>query len=132
MSGVGVDPEQPTPVSGGVAAAHTADPCSDSAPLASLLTLTRRGAYLRPAPGGAEIFSPRNNFVAPVSRLDHKAFAEAVAAGWLRKSAEKHWQLSERGVAAVRWARSVSTATAPGPKTRKATPQSRGQAPLRA
>lgn len=98
---------------------------SGGLPLVSLLTLTRRGAYLKPMLGGAEAFSPRNEFAAAVARIDEKAFADVLAAGWLRECARGCWELSGKGVAAIRSARSGSTAaksgrakkaTAPGPR----------------
>jgi hypothetical protein len=90
------------------------DASSDRASLTSLWTLTRRGAYLKPMLGGAEVFSPRNNFAAAVARIDDKAFVEAVAAGLLNENASGFWELSEKGVAAMRAARSGSTATETG------------------
>jgi hypothetical protein len=107
------------------------DTISDSASLASFLTLTRRGAYLKPMPGGAEIFSPRNNFAAAVARIDDKALSVAMTAGWLRESAKERWELSEKGVAAMRLVCGGSTATGTGPAGEKPTARAprRGAAP---
>ena len=87
----------------------------------SLLPLARRGAYLQPVPDGAEVFSPRNKFTTAVSRIDPQTFSHALASGWLRQTTKEHWELSRRGVAAVRSARSDLTPTNIGRKPTKAT-----------
>jgi hypothetical protein len=87
----------------------------------SLLALARRGAYLRSVPDGAEVFSPRNKFATAVARIDGQTFAHALASGWLRQTKEQHWELSRRGVAAVRSARSDLPPTNTGRKRRKTT-----------
>ena len=87
----------------------------------SLLPLARRGAYLRRVPDGAEVFSPRNKFAKAVARVDGQMLSHALASGWLRQTTEEHWELSRRGVAAIRSARSDLTATNTGRKPRKTT-----------
>jgi hypothetical protein len=102
------------------AAARMNATSSEGASLASLLALTRRGAYLKRTPGGAEIFSPRNNFSAAIAHIDDQAFSVAITAGWLRERANQRWELSEKGVAAMRLARGASTATETAPVAEKA------------
>ena len=120
MQSICLRPEKTGPIAVTPEVARMNDTSSQSASLASLLALTRRGAYLKSTPGGAEIFSPRNDFSAAIAHIDEQALSVAMTAGWLRERANQCWELSEKGVAAMRLVRGGSTGTETAPVAERA------------
>jgi hypothetical protein len=120
MQSIRLEPQKTDRIAPTSEAARMDDTSSQSASLASILALTRKGAYLKSTPGGAEIFSPRNDFTAAIAHIDEQALSIAMTAGWLRERANQCWELSEKGVAAMRLVRGGSTGTETAPVAEKA------------
>jgi len=82
-----------------------------------LRALARRGSFLQLTPEGAEAFSPRNGFASAVARVDRKRLATALEAGLLRDIGQNRLGPTQRGIAALRAARSeVATAEVERPQ----------------
>ena len=101
------------------------NPAIETAVLASLSRMARKGAYAVPI--GTEagddwdyaVFSPRNDFARAIATIPAAAVASALRRGWLAGGGEgEQVRLTAAGISAVRRARSRGDAETPGQKSR--------------
>ncbi|MFO7298505.1 MAG: DUF6456 domain-containing protein [Pseudomonadota bacterium] len=67
-----------------------------------LRVLARQGSYLTLTAGGAEAYSPRNQFSKPVAKVDRKTLTAAIEAGLLRDIGENRLGPTPKALAALR------------------------------